>query len=83
MFALGRGHVSYKSKQHTCVAQPTCEAKYYSPADVTKEGLHLLKVMGEIFNGPITGTTTIWEDNQSIIAYSQNTLVSENTNTSV
>jgi hypothetical protein len=33
--------------------------------------------MGDIFNAPITGTTTIWEDNQSAIAYSQNTLVSE------
>jgi KUP system potassium uptake protein len=28
--------------------------------------------MGEIFNAPITETTTIWEDNQSAIAYSQN-----------
>jgi hypothetical protein len=35
--------------------------------------------MGEIFNAPITGTTTIWEDNQSAIAYSQNALVSEKT----
>jgi hypothetical protein len=35
--------------------------------------------MGEIFNAPITETTIIWEDNQSAIAYSQNTLVSEKT----
>jgi hypothetical protein len=35
--------------------------------------------MGEIFNAPITETTTIWEDNQSAIAYSQNALVSEKT----
>jgi hypothetical protein len=35
--------------------------------------------MGEIFNAPITETTTIWEENQSAIAYSQNTLVSEKT----
>jgi hypothetical protein len=35
--------------------------------------------MGEIFNEPITGTTTIWEDNQSAIAYSHNALVSEKT----
>jgi hypothetical protein len=28
---------------------------------------------------PITETTTIWEDNQSAIAYSQNALVSEKT----
>jgi hypothetical protein len=32
---------------------------------------------GEIFNAPITETTTIWGDNQSAIAYSQNALVSE------
>jgi KUP system potassium uptake protein len=35
--------------------------------------------MGEIFNAPITETTTIWEDNQSTIAYSQNALVREKT----
>jgi hypothetical protein len=35
--------------------------------------------MGELFNAPITETTTIWEDNQSAIAYSQNALVSEKT----
>jgi hypothetical protein len=34
---------------------------------------------GEIFNAPITETTTIWEDNQSAIAYSHNALVSEKT----
>jgi hypothetical protein len=35
--------------------------------------------MGEIFNAPITDTTTIREDNQSAIAYSQNARVGENT----
>jgi hypothetical protein len=35
--------------------------------------------MGEIFNAPITKTTTISEDTQSAIAYSQNALVSEKT----
>jgi hypothetical protein len=35
--------------------------------------------MGEIFNTPITETTTIWEDNQNAIAYSQHAFVSEKT----
>jgi hypothetical protein len=35
--------------------------------------------MEEIFNESINGTTTIWEDSQSAIAYSQNALVSEKT----
>jgi hypothetical protein len=35
--------------------------------------------MGEIFNAPITETTTIWEDNQSAIAYSHNARVCEKT----
>jgi KUP system potassium uptake protein len=35
--------------------------------------------MGEIFNALITETTTIWEDNQSAIAYFQNTMVSKKT----
>jgi hypothetical protein len=61
------------------VAQSTCEAEYYSAADATKEGLHLRQLLGEICNSPITEATTIWEDNQSAIAYSQNALVSEKT----
>jgi hypothetical protein len=35
--------------------------------------------MGEIFDEPIDGITTIKEDNQSAIAYSQNALVIEKT----
>jgi hypothetical protein len=61
------------------VAQSACEAEYYYAADATKEGLHLRQFMGEIFNAPITETTTIWEDNQSAIAYSQNAFVGEKT----
>jgi hypothetical protein len=57
----------------TGTSDTTCEAEYYSAADATKEGLHLRQLMGEIFNAPITDeTTTIWEDNQSAIAYSHN-----------
>jgi hypothetical protein len=41
LFTLGRGPISFKSKQHTCVAKSTCEAEYYSAADATKEELHL------------------------------------------
>jgi hypothetical protein len=36
-------------------------------------------MVSEIFSRPVSGTTTIWEDNQSCIAYSQNALVSEKT----
>jgi hypothetical protein len=61
------------------VTQSTCEAEYYSAVDATKEGLHLCQLLGEIFNAPITETTTIWEDNQSAIAYSHNALVCEKT----
>jgi hypothetical protein len=61
------------------VAQSTCEAEYYSAADAIKGGLHLRQLMEEIFNYPITETTTIREDTQSVIAYSQNALVSEKT----
>jgi KUP system potassium uptake protein len=61
------------------VAQSTCEAEYYSAVDATIEGLHLRELTGEIFNAPITETTTNMEDNQSAIAYSKNALVSEKT----
>jgi hypothetical protein len=79
LFTLGRGLISYKPKQPTCVAQSTCEAGYYSAANATKEGLHLRQLMGDIFNAAITETTTIWEDKQSAIACSKNALVSEKT----
>jgi hypothetical protein len=59
MFALGLGPVTYKTTQHTCVALSTREAEHYSAADATKEGLHLRQLIGEIFNEPITRTTTI------------------------
>jgi hypothetical protein len=36
-------------------------------------------MLSEIFSQPASGTTTIWEDNQSCIAYSQNAPVSEKT----
>jgi hypothetical protein len=42
--------------------------------------VHIRKLMGEICNALVTGTTTIWEDNQSAISYSlMNALVSEKT----
>jgi hypothetical protein len=78
-FTLGRGPGSYKSKQQTCVALSTLEAEHYSAANATKEGLHLRQLMGEVFDEPVDGTTTMWEDNHSAIAYSQNALVSEKT----
>jgi hypothetical protein len=79
LLTFGRGHVGYKSKQQTYVAQSTCKAEYYYVGDTTKERLHLRQHMGEIFNAPITDNAIIWEDNRSAIAYSQNTLVSEKT----
>jgi len=79
VFTLGRGAVSYKSRKQSCVAQSTCEAEYYSAADATKEAIHIRQMLSEIFSRPVSGTTTIWEDNQSCIAYSQNALVSEKT----
>jgi hypothetical protein len=36
-------------------------------------------MLSEIFSRPLSGTTTIREDNKSNIAYSQNALVSEKT----
>jgi hypothetical protein len=36
-------------------------------------------MLSEISSRPVSGTTTIWEDNHSCIANSQNALVSEKT----
>jgi hypothetical protein len=79
LFTLGGGPIIYKSKQQFSVAQSTCEVEHYSASDPTKEGRRLRQLMGENFNAPTTETTTIWEDNQSANAYSQNALVSEKT----
>jgi hypothetical protein len=79
MFKLGRGAVSYKSRKLSCVAQSSCEAEYYSAADATKEAIHIRQMLSEIFSQPVSGTTTILEDNQSCIAYLQNALLSEKT----
>jgi hypothetical protein len=59
------------------LAMSTCEVEYYSTTDAAKGGIHLSQIMGEIFNEPISGTTTIMEDNLSAIAYSQNAMVIE------
>jgi hypothetical protein len=36
-------------------------------------------MLSDIFSGHVSGTTNIWEDNHSCIAYSQNVSVSEKT----
>jgi hypothetical protein len=48
------------------------EAEYYSEADAPKEGLHLPGhlIMGEIFNEPVNGTTTIWDSGRTTKAQS-------------
>jgi hypothetical protein len=61
------------------VALSTCETEYYSATDATREVIHLRQLIGEILNAPNTETTTIWEDNQSTTAYSQNAMVSDKT----
>jgi hypothetical protein len=66
---MGRGTVSYKSKQLTCVAQPTFEVEYYSAADATEEVIHLRQTLWEIFSTPAIGATTILEDNQIYNGY--------------
>jgi hypothetical protein len=79
MFTLGTCTVSCKSKKQSGVAQSTCEAEYYSTAYATKEAIHLQQLMWGIFNAPVIEPTTIWEDNQSCIAYLQIALISEET----
>jgi kynurenine formamidase len=36
-------------------------------------------MLSEIFSQPVSGTTTVWEDNRSCITYFKNALVSEKT----
>jgi hypothetical protein len=79
IFTLGTGAISYRSRQQTCVAQSTCEAEYYSATDATREAIHIRQLLGEIQGVPVSDTTTIWEDNQSTIAYSQNAMFSDKT----
>jgi hypothetical protein len=48
-------------------------------AEAIKEAIHIQHMLSKIFRRRVSGTTTIWEDNQSCIAYSHNALVSEKT----
>jgi hypothetical protein len=76
---LGRGVVSNKSRKESFVAQSTCEAENYSDEDATKEAIYIGQMLSKIFSRLVSGTTAIWEDNHSYIAYSHNALVSEKT----
>jgi hypothetical protein len=79
LFTLGTGAISYRSRQQTRVAQSTCKAENYSAADATREAIHIRQLLGEIQGVPVSDTTTICEDNQSTIAYSQNALAGDKT----
>jgi hypothetical protein len=60
LFTLGRGPISYNSKQQTYVAQSTCEAEYYSAADATKEDSNSGNLWGRSLTPPSLKPPPSW-----------------------
>jgi hypothetical protein len=71
MFKLARGMISWSSKKQPSVALSSTEAKYIARAHTAKEVIwlrHLFSEVGLSDDGP----TTLYMDNQSIIAIAKN-----------
>lgn len=68
-FLLDGGAVSWSSKKQEIIALSTTEAEYVAATQATKEAIWLQSLLGETF-GKFTGPTTLYGDNQSVIAVS-------------
>ncbi|TFY50793.1 hypothetical protein EVG20_g11324 [Dentipellis fragilis] len=69
-FMVNGGAVSWSSKRQEIIALSTTEAEYVAATHAAKEALWLRSLIAEIFE-PIAGATTLFGDNQSAIALTQ------------
>jgi hypothetical protein len=70
VFLVDGGAVSWSSKKQELVTLSTTEAEYVAATHAAKEGLWLRRLIGEVFE-PLTKPTTLYGDNQSAIALTQ------------
>jgi hypothetical protein len=69
-FLVDGGAVSWSSKRQEIVVLSTTEAEYVAATHAAKEALWLRTFVSEVF-GPISNPTTLYFDNQSMIALSK------------
>lgn len=73
LFNIGRGAISWSSKQQPTVALSFCEAEYVAQTQAAKETIWLRSLLVELLNknGEVTATV-IYGDNQGAIALAKN-----------
>jgi hypothetical protein len=71
LIILNNGPVAWKSKRQNCVTLSSAEAEFVAATTCAIETLYLRSLMRG-FGYKQTRTTTLWEDNASAIAMSQN-----------
>ena len=70
-FLIDRGAVYWSSKKQEIVSLSTKESKYVTATHGMKEALWLQNLLAEVFK-PLTDATTLFLDNQSVIALMHN-----------
>jgi hypothetical protein len=70
-FSLGKGAVSWLSKRQSAVALSTMEAEYIALGTAVREVLWLRALLSEL-DRPQASASTIFEDNQSCLAFTKN-----------
>lgn len=71
IFFLAGAPVTWKTKKQESVALSTCEAEYYAMCEAAQEATYLRNVL-TFLNCKIPKPTTVYIDNKSAIALSQN-----------
>jgi hypothetical protein len=70
-FMYANAAVSFKSKKQSCVALSSAEAEYMAACEATREALFLRQLLTDL-RSPVSGTTTIFEDNTGCQAMAKN-----------
>ena len=71
MFMMSNGPISWQSKQQTSVALSSMEAEYMALCAATEEAMWLRMILTDV-DRRFSESITIFEDNESCIAYTKN-----------
>ena len=70
-FSMGSGVISWFSRNQSCVALSTAEAKYVAYCSASSESVWLKKLLSELYDIPLDATY-IFCENQSYVKLSKN-----------